>query len=88
MVMSAALPPSSAAFSRSVEIAQLFFIRKDVRRDGSIQTLSRVDRGLVVLLMAEMRDFQCHSHTVGTIGDKSVPSDHIPVRLVIERPRQ
>ena len=77
-----------AAFSRSVDIAQLFFTRKNMRRDGSIHMLSPIDRVLVNLPMAEMRDFQCRSHTVGTIGDKSVPSDHIPVRHVIERPRQ
>ena len=33
--------------------------------------------------MAELRDVQHHSHTVVTIGEKSVPSDHIPVRLAI-----
>ena len=38
--------------------------------------------------MAELRDFQCHSHTIETIGDKSAASDHIPVRLAIERPRR
>ena len=30
--------------------------------------------------MAELRDFQCHSHTIGTIGDRSVPSDHPIIR--------
>ena len=34
--------------------------------------------------MAELRDFQCHLHTIGAIGDRSFPSDHIPVKLVIE----
>ena len=38
--------------------------------------------------MAELRDFLCHSHTIWTIDDKSVPSDHIPVRLVIECSRK
>ena len=36
--------------------------------------------------MAELRDFQCHTHTIGSIGDKSVPRDHFPVRLAIECP--
>ena len=67
-----------AAFSRSLEIAQPFFIRKDVRRDGSIHTLSRIDRDLLNLPIAELRDFQRHSHTIGITGDKSVPSDHHP----------
>ena len=37
--------------------------------------------------MTELCEFQCHSHTVGTVGDKSIPNDHVPVRLVIECPR-
>ena len=56
------------ALSRSVEIAQPFFARKDVRRDCALHTLSRIDRIFVTLPMAELRDFQCH----------------IPVRLAIE----
>ena len=48
----------------------------------------RIDRIFVNLPMAELRDFQCHSLTVGTIGDLSIPSDHISVRLVIECPRK
>ena len=35
-----------------------------------------------------MRDSQCHFHIAGTIGDKSIPSDHIPVRIAIECPRK
>ena len=89
MVMLAALPPSSPLFSRSVEIAQPFFITlTDVRRDGCIHTFSRLDGVFVNLPMAELRDFQCHSHTVGTMGDKSVPSEHFSVWLVIESPSQ
>ena len=33
-----------AAFPCSVEIAQPYFTRKNERRDGSIHTLSRIDR--------------------------------------------
>ena len=76
-----------AAPSHSFQIAQPFFIFTDLRRDGSIRTLFRIDRVFANLPMAELRDFQCHSHTIGAIGDKSVPSDHIPVRLAIECPR-
>ena len=74
-----------AAFSRAVEIDQPSFTRKDMRRDGSVHTLSRIDRIFTNPPMAELRDFRCHSHTIGTIGDKSVPSDHIPFWPTIER---
>ena len=52
----------------------------------SIHTLSRTDRFFTNLPTAELRDFQCHFHTVETVGDKSIPSDHA-VRLVIQCPR-
>ena len=41
----------------------------------------------VNLPLAELRDFQGHSYTIGTIGDGSVPSDRIPVWLAMECPR-
>ena len=63
-----------AAFSCSVEIAQPFFTREDVRRDGSIHTLSRIDRIFRNVPMAEFRELQRHSHTVGTIGERSLPT--------------
>ena len=49
----------------------------------AVENASHVDHIFTNLPMAELRDFQHHSHTVGTIGEKSVPSDHIPVRLAI-----
>ena len=70
-----------------MEIVQPYFTRKNERPDGSIHTLSRIDRVFINLPMAELRDFQCHSHTTGSNGDKSVTSDRIRVRLAIECPR-
>ena len=67
----------SATVPRAVEIAETCFTREDLRRDGSIHTLSCIDRIFTNLPMAELRDFQCHSHTVGTIGDKSISNDHV-----------
>ena len=37
--------------------------------------------------MTELRHFQCQSHTVQNVCDKSIPSDHVPVRLIVECPR-
>ena len=36
------------------------------------------------LPVAELRDFRCHCHTIGSVGDTSVPTVHIPVKLTIE----
>ena len=52
-VLLPALPPSLAP-SR---LPSPLFTRKDVRRDGSIHTLSRKDRIFVNLPMTELRDF-------------------------------
>ena len=60
-----------AAFLRSVELAQLHFTRKDQRRDGLIHALSRIDRIFINLPMAEIRGFQCHTHTIGTMCERS-----------------
>ena len=81
------LPPFLTAFPRAVEIDRPCCSRKDSRRDGSIHTLSRTDRIFTIFPMAELRDFQCQSHTVETVGDRSIPSDHVRVRLIIECPR-
>ena len=36
--------------------------------------------------MAEARDFHCCSHVFENLGNRSIPSDHAAVRLVIQKP--
>ena len=36
--------------------------------------------------MAEARDFHCHSHVTDTLGERSIPSDHVAMREVIRKP--
>ena len=73
-------------FPHVFEIAQ----RDNTRRDSSVigitRTLSRIDRIFVNLPMAEARDFHCYSHVVENLGNRSIPSDHAAVRLVIQKP--
>ena len=38
---------------------------------------------LIAFSSAELRNFQCHAHRMGSVGDRSAPSDHIPVRFTI-----
>ena len=52
-----------------------------------VLSISRIDRISVNIPMAELRHFQYHARTIGSVGDRSVPGDHIPVRLAIECPR-
>ena len=82
-----AAPPSSPPSLTLLKLLNPFSL---VRTYGVTvpSTLSRIDRVFVNLPMAKLRDFQCHSHTIGTVGDKSEPGDHITVRLVIECPRR
>ena len=36
--------------------------------------------------MAEARDFHCHTHVIDNLGERSIPSDHVAVRVVIRKP--
>ena len=36
--------------------------------------------------MAEARDFHCYSHVLENLGERSIPSDHAAVRVVIQEP--
>ena len=36
--------------------------------------------------MAEARDFHCSSHVFENLGNRTIPSDHAAVRLVIQKP--
>ena len=78
-----------AAFSRSVETAQPYFTRKDEKRHGSIHSLRHRPR-LCQSADGRVARFGCHSRTVRSIGECSVPSDHRPVWLTMEslRPKQ
>ena len=51
--------------------------------DGTIRTLSRMGRAFINLFMAEARDFHCYSHVFENLGERSIPSDHAAVRVVI-----
>ena len=53
---------------------------------GIIRTLSRIDRIFINLPMAEARDFHCYSHVFENLGNRTSPSDHAAVRLVIHKP--
>ena len=72
-------------FSHVLEIAQPDFTRRDSTSDGTIRTLSRIDRAFINLPVAEARDFHCYSHVFENLGKRSKPSDHAAVRVVIEK---
>ena len=42
---------------------------------------------LIAFSSADLRNFQCHAHSIGSVGDSSARSDHIPVRFTIVYPR-
>ena len=73
-------------FPRVFEIAQPDYTRRDSTALGIIRTLSRIDRIFINLPMAEARDFHCYSHVFENLGNRSIPSDHAAVRLVIQKP--
>ena len=36
--------------------------------------------------MGEARDFYCYSHVFENLGERSIPSDHAAVRVVLQEP--
>ena len=72
-------------FPRVLEIAQPHFTRRDSAADGVIRTLSRTDGAFINLPTAEARDFHCYSHVFENFGERSTPSDHAVIRVVIQK---
>ena len=66
------------------------FIREnlvpDSAADGTISTLSRIDRAFIRLPVAEARDFHCYAHVSDNLGERSIPSDHVAIRVVVQIP--
>ena len=62
-----------------------------ITRGGTPQPLGSyaLFQGLIAffmnLPMAEARDFHCCSHVFENLGNRSIPSDHAAVRLVIQK---
>ena len=73
-------------FPHVLEIAQPDHTRRDSTVIGIIRTLSRIDRIFINLPVAEARDFHCFSHVFENLGNRSIPSDHAAVRIVIQKP--
>ena len=73
-------------FPHALEIGQPNFTRKDTASDGALRILSRIDRAFINVPMAEARDFHCYSHVSGNLGERSIPSDHVAVRIVVQKP--
>ena len=61
----------------------------NTRRDSSfvriILTLSRIDRIFTNLPVAEVRVFHCNSHVFENLGNRTIPSDHAAVCMVIHK---
>ena len=72
-------------FPYALEIAQPNFTRKDAAADGTIRTLSRIDRAFINLPMAEARDCHCYSHVTDNLGELSIPSDHVAIRITFRK---
>ena len=83
-------PRKTAAFHsylpHVLEIVQPDYTRRDSSALGVIRALSRIDRIFINLPMAEARDFHCYSQVFENLVKESIPSDHAPVRLVIQKP--
>ena len=63
------------------------FTRKDAAADGTLRTLSRIDRAFINVPMAEAHDFRCHSHVLDNLGELSIPNDHVAIRIDVRKPQ-
>ena len=77
--------PCSTHFPHVLEVAQPDYTRRDSTALGIIRTLSRIDRIFINLPMAEARDFHCYCHVFENLGNRTIPSDHAAVPLVIQK---
>ena len=73
-------------FPHVLDIAQPDCTWRDSSVIGIIRTSSRIDRIFINLPMAEARDFHCYSHVFENLVNRSIPSDHAAVRMVIQKP--
>ena len=51
-----------------------------------LRTPSSIDRAFINVPMAQARDFHYHSHATDNVGERSIRSDHVAVRGVIQTP--
>ena len=70
-------------FPQALEIARPNCTRKDVSADGIILTLSKKDRAFINIPVAEVG---CRALTFDDLGDRSLPSDHVLIRVTIQKP--
>ena len=73
-------------FPHVLETAQPDHTRRDSPALGVIRTLSRIDSIFLYLPLAEARDFHCYSLVFENLGNRTIPSDHAAVSLVIQKP--
>ena len=73
-------------FPHVLEIAQPDYTRKDSTALKIIRTLQRIGRIFINVPMAEARDFHYCPHVFENLGNRTIPSDHAAVRLVIQKP--
>ena len=79
-------PLHSIPFFHTLENPQPDYTRRDSSALWIIRTLSRIDRICSNQTMAEARDLYCYSHVFENLENRSNPSDHAAVRLVIHKP--
>ena len=42
-----------------------------------------MNRAFINVPIAEASDFHCHSHVTYNLGERSMPSDHVTIRVVV-----
>ena len=77
--------PFRTFFPYAPQTAQPNFTRKDAAADGS--TPSWIVRAFINVPMAEARGFRCYSHVTDNFGERSIPSNHVAIRIDTRKPQ-
>ena len=56
------------------------------RQRKAMHTLSRNDRAFIICPWQRRGSFHCYSYVSDNVGERSIPSDHVAVRIVVQKP--
>ena len=74
-------------FLHVLEIAQPNCTRKDILLlTVQYALFPEIDRAFVYFPMAEACDFHCYSYVSDNLGERSIPSDLVAIRVVVQKP--
>ena len=60
--------------------------KKGTAANGTVRTLSRIDKAFINVPKAEARDFHCHILVTDKLCERSIQRHHVAIRVVRQKP--